>query len=233
MSGLRPLTALLLAVGMMLYVGVSTLGADLSALSPDDRQSMELACVIAKGNGPASYHACLNSQLASLGNGHTPDLTRLSPDDRQSMELACVIAKGNGPASYHTCLRSQLASLGNGHTPDLTRLSPDDRQSMELACVIAKGNGPASYHACLSSQLASLGATAQLETSPATTQNPVPAKNSPALGFSPPSTVTPACSESGSCYGDISSITGLPKTSYVGGYYRSDGTYVRSYYRSH
>jgi hypothetical protein len=42
----------------------------------------------------------------------------------------------------------------------------------------------------------------------------------------------PGCSESGSCYGDISSATGLPKTTYVPGYTRRDGTYVRSYYRS-
>lgn len=42
----------------------------------------------------------------------------------------------------------------------------------------------------------------------------------------------PACSESGSCYGDISPATGRPKTIYVPGYYRSDGTYVRGYYRS-
>jgi hypothetical protein len=41
------------------------------------------------------------------------------------------------------------------------------------------------------------------------------------------------CSESGSCYGDISNVTGLPKTDYVRGYFRSDGVYVGSYYRSH
>ncbi len=40
------------------------------------------------------------------------------------------------------------------------------------------------------------------------------------------------CSESGSCYGDLSKITGSPKTTYVHGYYRKNGTYVRSHYRS-
>jgi hypothetical protein len=44
---------------------------------------------------------------------------------------------------------------------------------------------------------------------------------------------TPSCSESGSCYGDISNVTGLPKTTYVHGYFRKNGTYVRGYYRSH
>ena len=42
----------------------------------------------------------------------------------------------------------------------------------------------------------------------------------------------PQCAENGSCYGDISAATGRPKTVYVGGYYRRDGTYVRGHYRS-
>jgi hypothetical protein len=33
-------------------------------------------------------------------------------------------------------------------------------------------------------------------------------------------------------YGDISSKTGRPKTKYVQGYYRKNGTYVEGYYRS-
>jgi hypothetical protein len=45
-------------------------------------------------------------------------------------------------------------------------------------------------------------------------------------------TVRPGCSESGSCYGDISTITGMPRTTYVNGYTRSNGTQVRGYYRS-
>lgn len=36
----------------------------------------------------------------------------------------------------------------------------------------------------------------------------------------------------GSYYGATSCLTGLPKTTYVRGYYRKDGTYVRSHYRS-
>ena len=40
------------------------------------------------------------------------------------------------------------------------------------------------------------------------------------------------CAENGSCYGDISAATGRPKTVYVEGYYRSDGTYVKGHYRS-
>jgi len=43
---------------------------------------------------------------------------------------------------------------------------------------------------------------------------------------------TSICAENGTCYGDISALTGRPKTVSVQGYYRNDGTYVRGHYRS-
>ena len=42
----------------------------------------------------------------------------------------------------------------------------------------------------------------------------------------------PFYAENGSYYGQISELTERPKTIYVRGYYRKDGTYVRSHYRS-
>ncbi len=53
----------------------------------------------------------------------------------------------------------------------------------------------------------------------------VPPTIAPSPGYYP-------CAENGSCYGDISTLTGRPKTVSVRGYYRSDGTYVRGHYRS-
>jgi len=47
-----------------------------------------------------------------------------------------------------------------------------------------------------------------------------------------PTPFVPSCAENGSCYGDVSNVTGLAKTTHVNGYYRSDGTYVRGHYRS-
>lgn len=43
---------------------------------------------------------------------------------------------------------------------------------------------------------------------------------------------TGLCAENGSCYGDLSVLTGRPKTVAVGGYFRKNGTYVRGHYRS-
>lgn len=55
-------------------------------------------------------------------------------------------------------------------------------------------------------------------------------RQSPASTYQPP--IGPSCAENGSCYGDISTTTGRAKTTYVNGYTRKDGTYVRGHYRS-
>lgn len=55
---------------------------------------------------------------------------------------------------------------------------------------------------------------------------------SPLARSAPAPSSLSACAENGSCYGDISPLTGNPKTIRVDGYYRSDGTYVRGHYRS-
>ena len=48
----------------------------------------------------------------------------------------------------------------------------------------------------------------------------------------PRSVVRRRVAENGSYYGQVSTNTGRPKTVYVRGYYRRDGTYVRAHYRS-
>lgn len=69
--------------------------------------------------------------------------------------------------------------------------------------------------------------------SPAITyQTNVPHVNAPPIPQQSTHAFAPACAENGSCYGDISSINGMPKTTHVNGYYRRDGTYVRGHYRS-
>lgn len=46
------------------------------------------------------------------------------------------------------------------------------------------------------------------------------------------SRIAAPAAENGSYYGELSELTGRPKTVYVRSYFRSDGTYVRSHYRS-
>lgn len=223
-----PVSAYLIC--LLILIG-SCVSQDLSGLSSDDRQSVEIACVVAKGNGPASYHDCLNTQLRKLGSDTAPDLSGLSWDDHESIEIACVVAKGNGPASYHACLNAQLAKLNGIQISNVSELSLDDRQSIELACVVAKGEGPATFHSCLNAQLHAVEVTRAV-LSPAN-RSSIGVRNTeqPQRATEVPQQY-PFCAENGSCYGDISESTGLPKTIHVHGYYRSNGTYVRGYYRS-
>ena len=175
---------------------------------------------------------CLCALFALAFPAHSQSLAGLSYDDRTSIELACILAKGNGPATYHACLSRQLSQLGSGQAPSLAGLSYDDRTSIELACILAKGNGPATYHACLSQQLSQLGSQEALRAH--ATVRSTPLQGAPNTAEPPRTTPVPStlCAENGTCYGDISSRTGLPKTVPVHGYYRSNGTYVRGYYRS-
>lgn len=103
-------------------------------------------------------------------------------------------------------------------------LSLDDKTNMDIACSGTTANGPADRRACYRQQLTALGY-------PIT-----PSRSTTSSGSSGAYTSStaghPACAENGSCYGDISSATGLPKTVYVPGYYKSNGTYVHGYYRS-
>jgi len=127
---------------------------------------------------------------------------------------------------------------------DLSALSFDDRESIQMACALERSSGPVAYNNCVGQQLHSLQAsfTAQPVQSSsakapiANKSSPVPvAQALPSTAYPPaysPTYPAPACAENGSCYGDISAITGLPKTISVPGYFRANGTYVRGYYRS-
>jgi hypothetical protein len=53
-----------------------------------------------------------------------------------------------------------------------------------------------------------------------------------ASSSAPSTAIRPVVAENGSYKGEISEATGRPKDVYVNGYYRKDGTYVRSHYRS-
>ena len=222
----------------------------LTALSASDRASIESVCSYSKlMQGPATYHSCLTKQLENLGTGRAPSLTALSASDRASIESVCSYSKlMEGPAAYHSCLNKQLVELGTSRAPSLLTLSASDRTNIESACSYPKlMEGPAAYHSCLNKQL---GGWSKVNSSTAlATQRQIPAASCGGLGCAStqssvaipgttlpavaPATATALCAENGSCYGDISSATGLPKTVAVHGYTRADGTYVRGYYRSH
>jgi hypothetical protein len=68
--------------------------------------------------------------------------------------------------------------------------------------------------------------------SPPSRQQTLESYRAPKPKVTPTALPGPTCAENGSCYGDLSALTGRPKTVHVRGYYRKDGTYVRGHYRS-
>ena len=125
----------------------------LSGYDSETRQSMELACVSQKVDGPVAYSACLNRQIASLQRSPgIPNLSGYDAETRQSMELACISQKVDGPVAYSACLNRQIASLQRSPgIPNLSGYDAETRQSMELACISQKVDGPVTYGACLNS----------------------------------------------------------------------------------
>lgn len=135
---------------------------DLSDLTSDEQQSIEMACLVPKVNaGPKAYDACVKKHLRSLkGHNRSPDLSRLSSDEQQSIEMACLGDKvNNGPAAYNRCVQGHVNSLGaESRRPDISQLSSDEQQSIEMACLSQKVNsGPAAYNKCIGRHLTSLG----------------------------------------------------------------------------
>ncbi|MBZ0070847.1 MAG: peptidoglycan-binding protein [Gammaproteobacteria bacterium] len=128
------------------------------SLTTDERSSIELACIIAKTQGPAAYNDCVNRQLEQLASApRTPSMASLSYDERSAIELACITTKSEGAASYNRCLASQIRELESApRQPSMSGLSYDEKSAIELACITTKSEGAASYNRCLASQLREL-----------------------------------------------------------------------------
>lgn len=135
------------------------------------------------------------------------------------------------------------ANLAHGQTYEAT---PSDYSTHSPDRIETPENGDARFRSLFRSWVA-VESMADTNTgtvpAPPTASSVAPSYSRPQPPvYSPPVYLVPppapaslpryGCSESGSCYGEISPATGKPKTVYVPGYFRSDGKYVRGYYRS-
>jgi hypothetical protein len=165
--------------------------------------------------------------------------TGLSESDQATAKASCAIDKTESLRMYRSCLDMQVTYLqimarsrqrDAEYQAELNRLYADIQAQQYQRYADSQAQSKALLNAIRAASAGSVG-----------TQMPPDEGLQDAinLGIMPPSTgpasagTTPVCSETGSCYGDISPRTGLPKTIYVPGYTRSDGTHVGSYYRSH
>jgi hypothetical protein len=85
---------------------------DLSELSKDDRESIQMTCGSEKlARGPDGYNVCLRDQVEALKNTPKPrGLSKLSRADRDAVEFACTSVKlMKGPAASNQCMAEQMA----------------------------------------------------------------------------------------------------------------------------
>ena len=86
---------------------------DLSNLDYETRDSIQLACLAQKMEGPAVYGQCIENQLAQMHQSPAiPDLSQLDYETRHSIQLACLAQKMEGPAAYARCIEKQLIEIG-------------------------------------------------------------------------------------------------------------------------
>lgn len=190
---------------------VANLSKCLSSYSYGCRQSELSADDLAKVR-TAEYQRNLSSCLSSFSYNCKTDL--LHVDDAERVRLA----------RYQTALNSCLSEYSlSCRSSDLT---PQDQERVRQA------QYQFNLARCLKQPLYRCNKD---------TLNDEDKKRVAALEVSAPQpspssipTTTPrgGCAENGSCFGDVSSLTGRPKTTYVRGYYRKNGVYVRSHYRS-
>lgn len=80
-------------------------------LSPEERESLALACRDPATVGAAAYRQCVTGHLDLLAaGGQRPDLELLTPSERSGVELACREAKARGPVLYNRCRAAEAAA---------------------------------------------------------------------------------------------------------------------------
>ncbi len=85
---------------------------DLSGLSKEDRESIEMTCASDKlTGGTQAYNECLRQQVTALRSTPRPGgLSKLSRADREAVEFACTSVRlMKGPAASNQCLAEQMA----------------------------------------------------------------------------------------------------------------------------
>ena len=179
-------------------------------LTPNQKEQVESA------EYQANLSTCLQGSLRSLCRHEV-----LKSEDQVRVKEA------EYQANRSTCLQGSLRSLCRHEileSKDQTRVKEAEYQANLKTCL-----GGYSY-GCDVKRLSESDASKVKELKAASQSAQTAYPPSPTTSLP---TTTGACAENGSCYGDISSITGIPKTISVRGYYRKDGTYVRGHYRSH
>jgi hypothetical protein len=187
---------------------------------------------VRQAEAQANLRTCLDGRYSALCNHQ---LLAESETER--------VRQAEGQANLRTCMDGRYSALCNRsllNASETKAVSDAERRENLKICLDGR------YAALCNHSL--LG---ESERTDASTENTRPVLSPPlrspgesptvksVVGTEAPVAVTTRpegsrveCEENGSCFGDVSPLTGRPKTVEVHGYYRKDGTYVRGHYRS-
>ncbi len=91
----------------------SNINTSIDSLSYGEKSAINMACILKKSDGAASYNRCLSAQLRELANApREPDMSGLSYNEKSAVDMACILIKSEGAASYNRCLIAKLRQLG-------------------------------------------------------------------------------------------------------------------------
>ena len=220
--------------------GVYTLPAASAAM-------IEQACSNQKG--PAAQSQCVRSQIADMqAAGPVPDMTGFSPAAAKMIEAGCADKKYSGPAAYARCVQGESGVM-RAADPVLATLDTATVASIERACSSARyGIGSQKYASCILNQVNQMQATGPI---PDVYVIPSSTLGSTGVSASGTSLVSGGLTCEGywsphanrdrdgdgiECEWDDRGATSTSGsyssgTVRVRGYYRRDGTYVRSHTR--
>lgn len=216
----------------------------LASASPAYFEARGFDCPSCRGIGKQTCEYCkgldLTTQICDYCQGHdltTQTCTYCKGTDQTKFTctyckgidqttLRCDYCKGQGASTGHRCVFCH----GSGKCSRCVFCHGSGKQARcvfchgagkQARCVFCHGSGTKSRcvfcHGKAAANIACItclgdGHVERITATPASEIHPV--------------------AENDSYYGEISDLTGRPKTVFVQGYYRKDGTYVRSHYRS-
>jgi hypothetical protein len=229
---------------------------DLSDIDSSDLEAIKLTCSWKwKAYGPADYYQCVDSKAKELRGTSQPNVSGISPSDLEAIKLTCSWKwKTYGPADYYQCVDSKAKELRGTSQPSVSGIDdkahPEPRVPKEQSGFISsiqgvmgilgyyegKPNGIYDQHTLdairtyQKDRRLSPDDTIGKATRDQLVKDIALALNSGTI-LDYRGLVVPPVAENGSYYGEPNA-NGVPKTVYVDGYYRKDGSYVRAHYQS-
>lgn len=145
----------ILASAIMLSSNVLALG--LSDLSPDEKESLTLAC-----KNTEEREICFQKHLYALEKvGRTTSYSELHPVENLALENSCVESFEKGPALYVYCMKREFSAWRESTHVNLAAINNETRESLFRRCDHKLSSGLLIFSECMVETLATIVAETQ------------------------------------------------------------------------